>query len=322
MHLTLSTSFRQLRTYWLMSCAALFGFWLINPSSAQAQCSACIGDRVVRVLAFNITDCDDGACGDPDPDISLNGNLFSADGVCGIWDQPTDPIIVTSTSNSVTIAVVANEDDSGGLCAPDDAVVSTTWTIDLSTPAFGQTQTFNDNIGGNDYDFTIFYDVICEGTTSPILLDLQTDYPNYCGEPLFISASINEPLANAWSANNGLVELVFDPASNSFPQNPYAGGVVLLGAFDVLNSGGGSDGFSLDSDDFDAPDDSAFRLLFPDRKHAVDFAGIQQYPPGEVVHYHCERHHAQRLGLFVDLAGNLGFVGNGRIFHRGEYYPV
>jgi len=254
MHLTLSTSFRQLRTYWLMSCAALFGFWLINPSSAQAQCSACIGDRVVRVLAFNITDCDDGLCGDPDPDISLNGNLFSADGVCGIWDQPTDPIIVTSTSNSVTIAVVANEDDSGGLCAPDDAVVSTTWTIDLSTPAFGQTQTFNDNIGGNDYDFTIFYDVICEGTTSPILLDLQTDYPNYCGEPLFISASINEPLADAWSANNGLVELVFDPAPNSFPQNPYSGGVTLLGAFDALNSGGG--GFSLESGDFDAPDHS------------------------------------------------------------------
>lgn len=35
--------------------------------------------------------------------------------------------------------------------------------------------------------------------------------------------------------------------------------MILLGAFDVLNSGGGSNGFSLDSDDFDAPDHSGTR---------------------------------------------------------------
>jgi ABC-2 type transport system permease protein len=78
--------------------------------------------------------------------------------------------------------------------------------------------------------------------------------------------------------------------------------------------------FSLD--DFDVADDSAFGLLFPDRKHADDPAGIQQYPAGQVVHYHCERHHAQGFRLFLDLARVLGLVWDGCIFHRGEYFPV
>ena len=245
------TSIRQ-----LLLLSSLF---FVGTSDTLAQCSSCVGNTTVRITAIEWLE--DSEISANEYTTIINGACFTYNGDPSTHIYSHDAFVGPSSLGSTNVGVSSWEDDSdeafgcGSRCEfngcgffgdDDDGQVGGSFNVDLTQPSWGNSVTF----GGGEGAVRISYDVIC-ATASPILLDLQTDYPDYCGEFLYVSASINEPLLNEWATNNGLVELVYDPVPNSFPQSPYNGGMVVLGAFDFANVVGG--GFALESDDFNAP---------------------------------------------------------------------
>ena len=204
----------------------LLGLFALNQTSTHAQCSSCVGPATVRITSVQWP-VDGDPFGSNEYSAVINGLCFTADGEPGTYILGADVFTGTGSTN---ISVSSWEDDSddgfgcGGRCSfdtcffdDDDGFVSGNIGVDLTQPSWGNIAVFG---GGAEGTIRIAYDVICE-TASPIMLDIQADYPDYCGEALFATISVNNPLYQIWEANQNLVILAYSDNPNDFPTNPY-----------------------------------------------------------------------------------------------------